>query len=61
MEEVFAELRKVQEDLKSNQSGGHAARVTDNPDVPKSLDFLSKEYDDLIKFRDRAWEKNICP
>ena len=28
VEEVFAELRKVQEDLKSNQSGGHAARVT---------------------------------
>lgn len=57
VEEVFAELKKVQEDLKSNQTGGHVASATDNPDVPKSLDFLSKEYDDLIKFRDRAWEK----
>ena len=57
VDEVFAELKKVQEDLKSNQTGGHVASITDNPNAPKSLDFLSKEYDDLIKFRDRAWDK----
>ena len=50
VDEVFAELKKVQEDLQSNQTGGHVASITDNPDAAKSLDFFSKEYDDLIKF-----------
>ena len=57
VEEVFSELKKVQEDSKSNQTGDHASRVTINPDASKSLDFLSEEYDHLIRFRDRAWEK----
>ena len=56
VEEVFAELKKVQENLKGNHDGGHVASTSD-PDALKSLDFLSKEYDDLYKFRDRALDK----
>ena len=56
VEEVFAELKKVQENLKGNHAGGHVASASD-PDALKSLDFLSKEYDDLNEFRDRALDK----
>ena len=54
MEEVFAE--QVQENVKGNHAGGHVASASD-PDALKSLDFLSKEYDDRNKFRDRALDK----
>ena len=56
VEEVFAELKKVQENLKGNHAGGHVESASD-PDALKSLDFLSKEYDDLNKFRDQAFDK----
>ena len=56
VEEVFAKFKKVQENLKGNHAGGHGASTSD-PDALKSLDFLSKEYDDLNEFRDRAWNK----
>ena len=56
VEEVFAELKEVQENLKGNRAGGHVASASDS-DALKSLDFLSKEYDDLNKFRDRTLDK----
>ena len=56
VEEVFAELKKVRENLKGNHAGGHVASASD-PDALKSLHFLSKEYDDLNKFSDRALDK----
>ena len=55
-EEVFAELKEVQENLKGNRAGGHVASASDS-DALKSSDFLSKEYDDLNKLRDRALDK----
>ena len=56
VEEVFVELKKVQENLRGNRAGGHVASASD-PDSLKSLDFLSEEYDVFNRFRDRALDK----
>ena len=56
VEEVYVEIKKVQENLKDNRAGGHVASACD-PDALKSLDFLSEESDVLKKFRDRALDQ----
>ena len=56
VEEVFVELKKVQENLKGNRAGGHVASASD-PDALKSSDFLSEEYDVLHKFE--PWTKYL--
>ena len=56
VEDVYMEIKKVQENLKDNRAGGHVASACD-PDALKSLDFLSEESDVLNKFRDRALDK----
>ena len=55
VEEVYFEIKKVEENLKDNRAGGHVASACD-PDALKSLD-LSEDYDVLNKFRDRALDK----
>ena len=48
---------KRQESLKQRHPGSHDASIGDEAGATKSLDFLNKEYDDLVKFRKQAEER----
>ena len=55
---VFGELNKqLKESLKQQRPGSHNASNGDEAGATKSLDFLSKEYDVLVKFRKQAEER----
>ena len=43
--------------MKQRHPGSHDASIRDEAGATKSLDFLNKEYDDLVKFRKRAEER----
>ena len=48
---------KRQESLKQRHPGSHDASIGDEAGATKSLDFLNKEYDNLVKFRKQAEER----
>ena len=54
---VFGELKQLKESLKQQRPGSHDASNGDEAGATKSLDFLSKEYDVLVKFRKQAEER----
>jgi len=55
---VFGELiKQLKESLKQQHPGSHDASNGDETGATKSLDFLSKEYDVLVKFRKQAEER----
>ena len=54
---VFGELKQLKESLKQQRPGSHDASNGDEAGTTKSLDFLSKEYDVLVKFRKQAEER----
>ena len=54
---VFRELNQLKESLKQQRPGSHDASNGDEAGATKSLDFLSKEYDVLVKFRKQAEER----
>ena len=54
---VFRELKQLKESLKQQRPGSHDASNGDEAVATKSLDFLSKEYDVLVKFRKQAEER----
>ena len=53
---VFGELKQLKECLKQQHPGSHDASNGDEASATKPLDFLSKQYDDLVKFRKQAEE-----
>ena len=53
---VFGELKQLKECLKQQHPGSHDASNGDAASATKPLDFLSKQYDDLVKFRKQAEE-----
>ena len=57
---VFGELKQLKESLTQQRPGCHDASNGDEAGATKSLDFLSKECDVLVKFRKQAEKKNIC-
>ena len=55
---IFGELQQLKESLKQQRPGSHDASNGDEAGATaKSLDFLSKEYDVLVKFRKQAEER----
>ena len=54
---VLGELKQLKESLKQQCPGSHDASSSDEAGATKSLDFLSKEYDVLVKFRKQAEER----
>ena len=54
---VFREPNQLKESLKQQRPGSHDASNGDEAGATKSLDFLSKEYDVLVKFRKQAEER----
>ena len=53
---VFGELKQLKESLKQQHPGSHDANNGDEASATKSQDFLSKKYDNLVKFRKQAQE-----
>ena len=51
---LFGELKQLKKSLKQQHPGSHDTSNCDEAGATKSLDFLSKEYDDLVKFRKQA-------
>ena len=53
----FGELKQLKESLKQQRPSSHDVSIGDEAGTTKSLDFLSKEYDVLVKFRKQAEER----
>ena len=53
----FGELKQRKESLKQQRPSSHDVSIGDEAGTTKSLDFLSKEYDVLVKFRKQAEER----
>ena len=53
----FRELKQLKESLKQQRPSSHDVSIGDEAGTTKSLDFLSKEYDVLVKFRKQAEER----
>ena len=47
----------MQEVVKAKQADGHVETASENAEQIKSLEFFSKEYDNLAKFRKQAGDK----
>ena len=57
MEQLKIKLQKVSDDLSKNQHGGHAEWES-SPDKAQSIELISGQYDDFIRFKEEA-EKTI--
>ena len=53
----FGELKQLKESLKQQRPSSHDVSIDDEAGTTRSLDFLSKEYDVLVKFRKQAEER----
>ena len=53
----FGGLKQLKESLKQQRPSSHDVSIGDEAGTTKSLDFLSKEYDVLVKFRKQAEER----
>ena len=53
IEELKTKLQKVSDDLSKNQHGRHGKREL-SPDEAHSLEFISGQYDDFIRFKEEA-------
>lgn len=57
VEDVFNELKQLQDLFKTRGDDGHVESSSEAAEQMKSLEYLSKEYDDLAKFRKRVGDK----
>ena len=53
IEELKTKLQKVSDDLSKNQHGRHGKREL-SPDEAHSIEFISGQYDDFIRFKEEA-------
>ena len=53
----FGELKQLKESLKQQRPSSYDVSIGDEAGTTTSLDFLSKEYDVLVKFRKQAEER----
>ena len=57
VEDVFNELKQLQDLFKTRGDDGHVESSSEAAEQMKSLEYLSKEYDDLTKFRKQVGDK----
>ena len=57
VEDVFDELKQLQDLFKTKRADGHVESTSEDTEQVKSLEYLSKEYDDLAIFRQQVGNK----
>ena len=57
VEDVFGELKQLQDLFKTRGDDSHVESSSEAAEQMKSLEYLSKEYDDLAKFRKQVGDK----
>ncbi|XP_068717170.1 uncharacterized protein [Montipora capricornis] len=57
VEDVFGELKQLQDLFKTRGDDSHVESSSEAAEQMKSLEYLSKEYDDLVRFRKQVGDK----